>query len=336
MAHARHPSAPPQPVPPLPEPAPTPVPAVAGASNTRPAAPRRTRAGGGADEPIVTRRLRRPNGEIAFHVRGRGPLVLCVPGLGDLRGSYAWLEPLLLAAGYRVVAMDVRGHGDSSVGWDDHSAAAVGSDIVALLERLAGEGDGEGAADADKGAVVIGTSMAAAAAVWAAAERPALVRGLVLVGPFVRDLPPSWAQRLALPLLLRGPWRVAAWTAYYRSLFRSRRPEGLDAHLRRLRASLAEPGRFAALVAMVRASKADCEARLDEVRAATLVLMGERDPDFPDPAAEARWLAQRLRGEARLVAGAGHYPHAERAEAVAPFVLALLARAFGGSAGRGA
>ncbi len=59
-----------------------------------------------------------------------------VPGLGDLRQEYRFLAPRLLAAGYRVVTMDLRGHGGSSTGWPDYSPAAIGSDIVALLEKL--------------------------------------------------------------------------------------------------------------------------------------------------------------------------------------------------------
>ena len=45
-------------------------------------------------------------------------------------------NPRLVAAGYRVITMDLRGLSNSSVGWPDHSAAAVGSDVVALMAHL--------------------------------------------------------------------------------------------------------------------------------------------------------------------------------------------------------
>ena len=67
---------------------------------------------------------------------------------------------------------------------------------------------------------------------------------------------------------------------------------------------------------MLRTSRADVEARLGGVRAPTLVVMGTRDSDFTGPAAVAEWLAGRLGGTARLVEGAGHYPHAELPEQV--------------------
>lgn len=91
-----------------------------------------------------------------------------------------------------------------------------------------------------------------------------------------------------------------------------------------LRANLREPGRFEALRAMIAASKAPCEARIPEVKCRTLVLMGTQDPDFADPAMEARLVAQRLSGELSLVEGAGHYPHVEVSEQVATRILAFL------------
>jgi pimeloyl-ACP methyl ester carboxylesterase len=62
------------------------------------------------------------------------------------------------------------------------------------------------------------------------------------------------------------------------------------------------------------------------VRAPALVVMGERDPDFRDPAAEARLVAGRLNGAVVMVPGAGHYPQAEYPEVVTPAVVEFLAR----------
>ena len=81
---------------------------------------------------------------------------------------------------------------------------------------------------------------------------------------------------------------------------------------------------MAALRTMVGMSKADTTGILDQSRVPTLVVMGMRDPDFPDAAQEAHRLAMRLHAECLLVEGAGHYPHAEFPEQVAPAVLAFL------------
>jgi pimeloyl-ACP methyl ester carboxylesterase len=263
--------------------------------------------------------LDRPGGRIAWDERGSGAPVIMVPGLGDLRGEYRFLAPAVAAAGYRVATLDLRGHGDSTTGWSDHSCAAIGSDILALIDAL-GAGP----------AAVVGTSMGAGAAVWAAAESPERVSGLVLIGPFVRDVPLPLATRLVLAFAVNvafnGPWAPTAWGAYYASLYPSRKPDDFAAYKARLVASLREPGRLAALQAMLRVSKADAEARLDSAKAPTLVLMGTKDPDFPDPAAEARHVAGRLKGAVTLLDGLGHYPHAEAPERTIPLVLDFLER----------
>ncbi len=263
-----------------------------------------------------TQYLERGEGRIAFDdSSGSGPLVVCIPGMGDVRAQYRYLTPQLVASGYRVVTMDLRGHGESSVGWADYSAAAVGSDIVALLRHLnAGP------------AMLVGNSMAGAASVWAAAEAPELVSGLALLDPFVRDIPPSFVQDMALKLMLTGPWKVGAWLTYYSSLYPSHKPADFTAYKARLKANLSEPGRFAALKAMIAAPKAACEARLAEVSAPTLVVMGTKDPDFKDPAAEAQLVAGMLHCTAHMVEGAGHYPHAEMPEQVGPEIFKFLAK----------
>ncbi len=45
--------------------------------------------------------LDRPDGRIAYELAGDGPLVVLVPGMGDLRGTYRLLAPAIAEAGYR-------------------------------------------------------------------------------------------------------------------------------------------------------------------------------------------------------------------------------------------
>ncbi len=75
------------------------------------------------------------------------------------------------------------------------------------------------------------------------------------------------------------------------------------------------------------------------VSAPALVVMGERDPDFPSPAEEAAWIADRLRGRVLMVADAGHYPPSQRPDVVAPEVVEFLrtvaTRAQGGAVTHG-
>src|SRR5260221_8939859 len=179
---------------------------------------------------------------------------------------------MLAAAGFRVITMDLRGLGDSSIGWSDYSAASVGGDIVALIEQLG-----------ISGAFVVGNSMAGAAAVWASAERPGSVVGLVLIDPFVRDMPDTMSQRIMMPVLglaMVRPWGPSFWSMYYGSLYKSAPPADLDAYRARLVSNLKEPGRIEAAKAMVFAATAPLEAGLGEEWAAVLVLQGPRGSVF--------------------------------------------------------
>jgi pimeloyl-ACP methyl ester carboxylesterase len=91
------------------------------------------------------------------------------------------------------------------------------------------------------------------------------------------------------------------------------------------------PGYTQAFRKTTRTNHAIAEAAISDVRAPALVVMGERDPDFRDPAGEARWLSEWLTAEVVMVPGAGHYPQAEYPEIVGPPVLAFVSRVFKGA-----
>lgn len=248
---------------------------------------------------MITKYVENQNGQIAYDEQGSGPTVICIPSMGDLRSEYRYLAPQLVSAGYRVVTMDVRGHGKSSVRWSDYSVAGVGSDICSLIDALG-----------DEPAFLIGTSMAAGAVIWAAAEKPKVIQGLVLIGPFVRG-ETGWQNQLLYRVLFARPWGPALWLKYYASLYPSRKPDDFDQYTASLRSNLAEKGRMEALFQMMIASKSASEVRLSKVNQPVLVMMGSKDPDFKDPQAEAQWVAGRLNGTCHIIPGAGHYPHAE-------------------------
>src|ERR1017187_9320138 len=110
----------------------------------------------------ATNHLARPEGRIAYDLAGEGPLVVLVPGMGDLRAAYRFLAPALRDAGYRVACTDLRGHGDSDATFASYGDVETAGDILALIEELGGP------------ATVVGNSMGAAAATIAAAEQPHL------------------------------------------------------------------------------------------------------------------------------------------------------------------
>lgn len=268
-----------------------------------------------------TRFLTRPTASgaasVAYEVRGDGPLVVTVPGMGDLRSADAALAEALVADGCRVASLDLRGHGDSDLGFDALGDEATASDLIALVEELGGP------------AVLVGTSMGAPSALIAAAERPELVSGLVLLSPFVRNAGGNPAlARLLFRVLFARPWGAAVWAGYYRSvLTRGAVPADHVAHVAAIRASLSRPGRLADFRRLTQVlDHASVEARLSAVRAPVLAVVGALDPDYRDPAAELAHVAHVLPGaRTLLVEDAAHYPHRQRPDAVIPAVRAFVA-----------
>jgi len=80
-------------------------------------------------------------------------------------------------------------------------------------------------------------------------------------------------------------------------------------------------------MAMGRASKVASGERMpkvNKVKQPALVLMGSKDPDFKNPEAEAKRVAEAVRGEYKIIENAGHYPHAEMPEVTAPLMIEFM------------
>lgn len=260
-----------------------------------------------------TKFIDRSEGNIGYDVAGTGPLVLLVPGMGDLRSTYRFLAPTLHSNGYRVACTDLRGHGDSDATFSSYGDVETAGDIMALIEELGGP------------AVIVGNSMAAGAAALVAADRPDLVEGLVLVGPFVRNGKMGAIQRILLRVAMARPCAATSWKSYMPKLYAGHRPDDFDEYRDTVVAGLRRPGYAKAFSLTTRTDHDPAEARLTDVSSPTVVIMGERDPDFPDPSEEATWIAETLNASVVMVPEAGHYPQSQQPEFAAEAVLDFLA-----------
>jgi pimeloyl-ACP methyl ester carboxylesterase len=266
----------------------------------------------GTNSDLTTRYLTRSEGKVAYDIEGNGPLIVLVPGMGDLRSTYRYLAPVLVEAGYRVAATDLRGHGDSDSGFASYGDVETAGDVTALIEELGGP------------AVVVGNSMGAGAGVLAAAERPDLVDGLVLVGPFVRNGPISAIQKLGLRLAMARPWAALSWKMYLPKLYAGKRPADFEDYRTQVATALGRPGYARAFSLTTRTSHDRAEARLADVDVPSLVVMGQQDPDFADPEAEVRWIGGVLGSEVVMVAEAGHYPQSQQPQVTGTAVVRFL------------
>ena len=253
-------------------------------------------------------------GKLAVEVEGEGSLVICSPGMGDFRDAFAPLAAHLILSGYRVACVDLRGHGDSTTGFERYGDEATADDLLAVIDALGGGP-----------AVLAGASMSAAAAVIAAGRRPDKVGGLVLLGPYLRNSAGKTMRGL-LHLALTRPWGPSVWRLYAAKLWPGLGRQASE-RAARSTASLTRPGRWAAFHATSAVDHDVVAPWVGRVQVPVLVVMGDADPDWKDPRAEAAWVASNFTdAEVVTVSGAGHAPMLERPAIVDPAVSGFLER----------
>ncbi|MCT9112134.1 alpha/beta hydrolase [Streptomyces mirabilis] len=271
----------------------------------------------------MTEYLAVDGGTIAYEVAGSGPLIVLAHGMGDSRAAYRAVIPPLVAAGYRVAAVDLRGCGKSSVGWPAWSRTSIAGDLLAVVRHLGGP------------AVLVGHSISGRAATIAAAQEPSLITAVVELAPFTRkqsirlgDLRVKRFRRGMLRLLGAGAFgSVPLWRSYLDVAYPGVKPADWAERLGRIDSLLREPGRMKAMQGMGRCAPTDAGAQLGNVRCPVLVVMGTLDPDWADPHAEGSAIIDALPsglGRLEMIEGAGHYPHDQFPNEVVSLMLAFI------------
>ena len=270
-------------------------------------------------------------GRVAYDVTGQGPLVVLSHGIGDRRQAYRFLAPRLAQAGYRVASADLRGHGESSMGWksvtgkDAISRTDIAGDLLALIRHLGGP------------AMIVGHSISGGAATIAASMEPELVSGIVEINPFTRVPKTDLGALLRNRLYRQGSVRMGgviifhslgSWMSYLDVAYPTK-PADYAEYMAALRAKLTEPGRMAEFLKTLKTTPADAEAQLPGVQCPALIIMGTQDCDYADPPAEGEAIAAAMPaglGTVAAIAGAGHYPHAQCPDQLAALVIPFLAK----------
>jgi pimeloyl-ACP methyl ester carboxylesterase len=263
-------------------------------------------------------------GRVHFRLDGPadGPPVVLVHGLGGSAFSWRLTRRQLADAGFRTLAVDLRGFGLSDKSFDaDHSRAAQARVVAEVMEALG-----------MSASAVVGHSMGAGVAAHLALERPDLVERLVLVAAWLPDdaVVPWPGQLLDVPpvarwgrLIVRTLATPNLVTMVLRTLYDD--PNDIEqalvaGHL----VPLGVRGWDQAVLAVVRdVGRSEWPAPLATISMPTLIVWGTHDP----------WLSVRRAPELRdaipgarltLIDGAGHLPFEETPgefmDAILPFL----------------
>jgi len=235
---------------------------------------------------------------IGFFKLGKGSrTVILVPGIGDLKENYLELAEALSKEA-TVYGLDLRGTGESTVGYDSYGADQTSEDILEFIHRE----------KLDR-ITIVANSMSCASAVLVSTKVPEKIDSVILTGPFLRDKELGFVMRTMLRVLFSGPWGPSAFQSFYESLYPVIKPSDLAQHSQRIKENLKEDGRLFAVRSMFLARKPKSEDAIQKLTSKVIIVMGDKDPDFDDPVSEAKELANLTKGEFFIFQNSGHYPY---------------------------
>jgi pimeloyl-ACP methyl ester carboxylesterase len=241
----------------------------------------------------------RKSGGISYREAGAGQALVLMHGIGS--GSAGWLMQLESLKGYRLIAWDAPGYGDSEALKPARPRAADYADAMhAFLERLL-----------LKDVVIVGSSLGCLMGTAYAAAHAERVRALLLLGPAggyggdekrtnerLRQFEELGAEGLAEK---RSPTLVGVGAP----------PIALE--LTRWTQRRVRPGGYRQAIQCLGAGTLELDARRFHKK--TLVACGVEDAITPEPDCKA--IARAFpKAEYRSLTGLGHVPHIEAPETI--------------------
>jgi len=252
------------------------------------------------------------NLDLYYETTGAGAPLVLLHGLGSSSADWALQMPAF-AARYRVITVDLRGHGRSLDGAWRYTIDQMAEDVAALLAQLQ-----------EPPAHVVGLSLGGCTAQMLAARHPGQVRSLVLCNTFARLRPDGLrgAGRLLRRVWLFGTAPMPMVAGYVAAgLFPKPEQQAIRAEaVARLGRNRKRPY----LAAMRAVAAFDSRALLAAIRCPTLVLAGDRDTTVPRAAVQA--LARGITGaRLALIEDSGHATPYDQPEEFNRQVLEFLA-----------
>ncbi len=227
------------------------------------------------------------------------PVLLLSNGLAADLSMWDGQIPFL-AAHYRTLRYDNRGHGDTPASPGPYSIDLLASDVLDLLDQLA-----------IRKVHFLGMSLGGTIGWMLAASYPERINSLVLCDTPIEGAPEVWAPRISTALS-RGmePLVRPTLERWLTASFRTASPAVTEQIGRMIRRT--SPVGYAGCAAAIQSMR--LTALLPHIKAPTLVIVGEEDAATPPSMAER--LARSIPGaELVVVNGAAHLPNIEQPEA---------------------
>lgn len=241
------------------------------------------------------------------------PAVVLIHGVG--MASEVWAPQIdALAAFHDVIALDMPGHGGSSLPPEDARLSDYADQVVALM-------DGLGLSSA----ALVGHSMGALVALEVALAHPARVRAVAALNAVFCRTPEQRAVVTARAGSLEADGRAASHAAAVARWFGAPVPAELEASAAQVSALLAsgDPVGYARTYALFAASDDAHRDRLASLAMPALFMTAEGDPNST-PAMSQAMAALAPHGTAEVLAGARHMMTLTHPDAVNARLLAFL------------
>jgi 3-oxoadipate enol-lactonase len=244
---------------------------------------------------------------------GSGPTVILLHGLAGWKELWTETIAALRTAGFRAIAYDQRGHGESDDGDRPWSIGDLADDLAGLLDRL----------DIER-ACVVGHSMGGRALFHFALDRPERLWALVPVAAHSEAPRPPYREALAGVREATRRGGLAAFRAAFQEIGEIPERVGRDPSFAALYETRFARNRPAALVAALDAILAmpALTPRLGEIAVPALTVVGAHDEPFLELAAHYERAIPHCRTV--IVPDCHHYPMTDQPAAFINSLLAFL------------
>lgn len=264
---------------------------------------------------------------IHFEAYGAGEPVVLIHGLGASAAAWRRVAPHLAEAGYRVLALDLKGCGQSDRPPGDYSRKALASLVCGFMDNLG----------VSRARAVVGHSMGGAIALEIAASRPQRAelvgvvdgQGIVSSPKILQAAAPvtPLVGTLASGMTALSPTPSRRFFArmYLRRIFAD--PSAVTDELVETYASCADAGYQRAMFAMIQhlGNTADLAQKIAHLRQPTILVWGKEDPICP--VAWGEELHRELPdSELHVLDGCGHCTPEERPRELSALLIDFFAR----------